>query len=186
MRRLAEADVSCVAVAPTSARQVRRLARAARAPVLTLPEDAAPAAGPVILDADDAHLVAPAAARALAAAQAVVVAAFEPTDAATVARSAAHPLFVPRMHQLAVRVEREAVRDAEQRAEGASAVVEEHGLRVLPAVSPGRDAALRAAEERDGVLVIAESGGWRSARRLRAALRTGRPLLFVPDLRGAR
>jgi hypothetical protein len=186
MRRLAEADVSCVAVAPTSARQVRRLARAARAPVLTLPEDAAPAAGPVILDADHAGLVAPAAARALAASHAVAVAAFDPMDGATVARSAAHPLLVPRLHDLAVRVEREAVREAEGRAERAAAIVEEHGLRVLPAVSPHRDATLRAAEERDGVLVVAEAGGWRSARLLRAALRGRRPLLFVPDLRGAR
>jgi hypothetical protein len=66
LRALPRGSVSCVAVSSRSAREVRRVARAAGAPVLALRPGAAAAGGPAVVAATDATWSVPAAARALA------------------------------------------------------------------------------------------------------------------------
>jgi len=74
LRALAGEDVGCVVTASGSPRTVRRLARAAGAPVLALPPRGAAAGGPATVVAGDAARVLPAVARALATEHAAVVA----------------------------------------------------------------------------------------------------------------
>ncbi len=173
LRSLRDAGAACVVVADRGAGEGRRLARAAGAPVLVLPRDAAPAGGPAVLDAEEARHTAPAAARALATEQAVVV-------AGSPLAPSGGPALDPASGELAHRLRRRQLDAAAQRAGRAALVAAEHGLRAATAVSLEPRGALGIAAAHEGILVLADAGGWRGPRLLRPALAARRPVLLVP------
>ncbi len=181
LRGLAGDEVACVVTATRSARRARRLARAARAPVLVLPpRDGAPAGGPAVVPEADAAVLAPVAARALATEHAVLVAPYDRVEPDVLVRTAAHPILAPQLTGLAMDAEWAAIDAAWERARAAALVAEEHGLAAEPAVSAEPGAVLAAVAEREGVVVVADRGGFRAPALLRAALRAGRAVLLVP------
>jgi len=177
---LAGEDVACVVVATRSARTARRLARAAHAPVLAVPPGAAPARGPAVLAAADAQRLAPACARCLATTGAALVAGFDPVPVGTLARSAAHPLLVPRLLELAELHRWEALDAAEHEADMGVVLAGEHGLEGHPVLVPEPVALAGLAGERAGVAVVADRGALRTPLVLRESLAAGRPALLVP------
>lgn len=177
---LRAADVACVVTCGRGARAARALARAAQAPVLILPERAAAAGGPAVIDAREAETLVPAAARCLATDRAALVAGYDPVPTGTLLRSAAHPLLVPRLEQLAAQHRLGELEDAERSADLAAIVAAEAGLAAERAVVAEPDALLKVARRREGLVVAADHGGWRAPRALRAALRDRRAALLVP------
>ncbi len=61
----------------------------------------------------------------------------------------------------------------------------EHGLRATTAVTVEPRGILEIAAANEGILVLADPGGWRAPRLLRAALAERRPVLLVPVPDGA-
>jgi hypothetical protein len=180
LRAVAGTDVTCVVAATRSPRTVRRLARAAGAPVLALPHRAAPAGGPAVFDAADASWAAPAAARALATEHAVAVSAYAPAPAATALRRAALPVVARRVEALADERLAEELERAWSRVDAAAWTAEDHGLTTEKAVTPQPGAVPAAARAREGLVVAVDHGGRRPPALLRAALGERRPVLLVP------
>jgi len=180
LRSLRAADVACVVTCGRDARAARALARAAHAPVLILPDRAAAAGGPAVIDAREAERVLPAAARCLATDRATLVAGYDPVPTGTLLRSAAHPLLVPRLEEMETRHRRDELEDAERSVDLAAIIAAEQGVATERAVVAEPDALLKVARSREGLIVAADHGGWRAPRALRAALRERRPALLVP------
>jgi len=186
LRRLrGEADVACVVVGGGGARRVRRLARAAGAPVLVLPAGASAAGGPVVLCGHDADAVAAPAARALATEDAVVVATFGPVRRSELmgASSGAAAVGAGRRDP-AADLRRRAWTVAGSRADRGMDLCREHGLRARPAVCDVGTTVLDVAARREGILAVADAGDRRVPHLLLDALRARRPVLLVPAGRG--
>jgi len=180
LEELRSADIGCVVFNGRRAGRARRLARAARAPVLVLPDGAAPAGGPAVFDARDAPVVARPLAKCLATERAVILASYDPVPEGTLLRCAAHPMLEPELRTMA-RTHLKANAEAAHREAGRSrALTETQGLEVeaIPTSEPNEP--LSTAVEQEGILVLADRGRRFGVPGLRAALRERRPVLLVP------
>jgi hypothetical protein len=177
---LRDEHVAGAVVSGASARRVRRLTHALGAPVLALPDNPLAAGGPAVLDVHDAAWAVPAIARCLATRDAVAVAELDGTSTATLMRSAAHPLLVPRLEEVAELKRWDELDDIQRGIDLAFAVAEEHGVAIDPEITEREEPLLATARERDGIVVVPDGGGWRAPGVLRRALRERRPALLVP------
>ncbi len=174
-------EATCVVAATRSPGAVRRLARAAGAPVLALPAGAAPAGGPAVVAADDAAVAIGPVARALATEHVTLVAAVEPVLDVSVLRAARHPAVAARLAAVMHERHAQALDDAWWRLDDAAAAAEEHGLVPDPiVVLPRSGALLAAARPREGIVVAVDRGGRCAPAILRRALRERRAVLLVP------
>jgi hypothetical protein len=173
-------DVAVTVVGTVTARRARALARTTGAPVLVLPSGAAAAGGPAVMSAQDAELAAPAAARALATEDAVVVAAHHPVPAGTVVRTAGAPVVAGRLAALAEELRLEELDAAHAEADAGAEAAAAAGLRPEPVVVAAPLGPAAVAAGREGLLVVADHGGRRAPAGLRDALRERRPVLVVP------